>query len=225
MDYIGKGIYSIPDVHRITGLPNRVIYRWVRGYDYTYNGETQHANKLWETDFDLIDNQISLSFKDLIEIKFVNAFKKYGLGINTIRNSLLIAQERFGTNHPFSTMNFLTDGRKIFLAVEGERGEKILEEISKRQIVFNQIVSPFLKQLEFENDILLRWWPLTKSKSVVLDPNRNFGQPIVKNEGILTEILSNAVHANDSFDVVMDWYNVSRKSLEDALEYESQLAA
>ena len=59
----------------------------------------------------------------------------------------------------------------------------------------------------------------------MLDPNRNFGQPIVKNEGILTEILSNAVHANDSFDVVMDWYNVSRKSLEDALEYESQLAA
>ncbi len=224
MNYIGKGIYSVPDVHRITGLSNKVIYRWIRGYDYAYKGEAQHANKLWELDFDPIDNQISLSFKDLIEIYFVNEFKKLGLSLNTIRNSLLIAQERFKTNHPFSTMRFLTDGRKIFLEVR-ERGEKILEDISKSQIVFNKIVAPFLRQLEFENDMLLRWCPITKNKNVVLDPNRNFGQPIVKNEGVLTEVLSNAVHANDSFDVVMDWYNVSRESLEDALEYESQLAA
>jgi len=225
MNYIGKGIYSIPDVHRITGLPSNVIYRWVRGYDYAYKGEAQHANKLWELDFDPIDNQISLSFKDLIEINFINEFKKHGLGLNTIRNYLLMLQERFGTNHPFSTMKFLTDGRQIILEVEGERGETILEEISMRQIVFNQIVKPFLKQLEFENDILMRWWPLTKNRSVVLDPNRNFGQPIVNKEGILTEILANAVKVNESFDVVMNWYDISKESLKDAVAYESRLAA
>jgi len=224
MEYIGKGIYSIPDVHRLTGMPSQSISRWVRGYEYKHQGKKKKSPKLWIPDYKPVNNKIGLSFKDLIEINLVYAFRKTGLSLRIIRNAMTHAQDIFGIDHPFCTMQFLTDGRNIFREVHNETGEPTLEELFKRQIVFKEIISPFLKQLEFDNDILLRWWPLTKNKRVVLDPNRNFGQPIVNKEGVLTEVLANAYKANESIEVVSSWYNVSKPAIKDAIEYEKNLA-
>ena len=92
-------------------------------------------------------------------------------------------------------------------------------------MVFTEIVDPFLKQVEFEDDILVRWWPLSMKKQVVLDPMRSFGQPIVNKEGILTEVLNRAFATNQSYELVADWYGTSKDSVQDAVEYEDKLAA
>jgi len=225
MNYIGKGIYNISDIHKITGLHSQSIRRWIKGYDYNYKGEKRHSSQLWMPELEPIDDTIGLSFKDLIEINFVQAFIKQGLSLKIIRMALIYAQNKYGIDHPFCSKKFLTDGRKIFLEIHHKTGEKILEELLKGQLVFKEIVGPFLKQLDFENDILKRWWPLTKQKQVVLDPERNFGQPIVAKEGILTEVLAKAYHVNGSFQIVSEWYNVSEESVSDAVEFQYRLAA
>lgn len=161
----------------------------------------------------------------MIEINFVQAFKEMGLSLKTIRMALIYAQEKFGIEHAFGSKQFLTDGRKKNLEIQNETGEPLLEELFKGQLVFRQIISPFLKQLDFENNSLKRWWPLTKAKQIVLDPERNFGQPIVEKEGILTEVLVKAYEINGSYKIVSDWYNVSEESVKEAVEFEYHLAA
>ncbi|HEX4265872.1 MAG TPA: DUF433 domain-containing protein [Verrucomicrobiae bacterium] len=163
---------------------------------------------------------------DLIEIRFVDAFLKAGVSWKMIRKAHEKGIEIFGTNHPFCTRGFTTDGREIFVELHKETGERSLMEIVSSQHVFVQIIRPFLKELEFDSEhTLVRWKPATSKRLVVLDPARNFGKPTVARHGVPTEILARAAQASESLEEVSRWYEVPRAEIEDAIEFEQQLAA
>ena len=92
--------------------------------------------------------------------------------------------------------------------------------------MFGQIIKPFLKELEFgEDDALVRWRPVTTRRLVVLDPTRNFGRPIVAPHGVPTEVLAAAARACGFVKEVARWYEVPEAEIEDAVEFEQNLAA
>ena len=226
MNYFGLGLYTIPDVSRITGLPKYSIHRWLKGYGYKYKGEHQYSEKLWSPELDLIDDVVELSFKDLMELKYVQKFKKLGMNMRLIRYAKEYALEKYNTSYPFCTRRFVTDGTGFFEEIPNENKKKLMMNILNRQTEYNDIISFFAQQLEFEDDQLTKWWPMSKERQVIIDPKRNFGHPIVVKEGILTDILSRAYYANgESYKVVSDWYEASEESVRDAVEYERQLAA
>jgi uncharacterized protein (DUF433 family) len=98
-------------------------------------------------------------------------------------------------------------------------------EIVSSQHVFVQIISPFLKELEFDaSHNLISWKPATTRRLVVLDPTRNFGRPIVSRHGVPTEILNRAAKACNSVEEVARWYELPNDEIEDAMEFEQQLA-
>ena len=107
-----------------------------------------------------------------------------------------------------------------------ETGESSLLEIATDQHVFAEITKPFLRQLEFkEGTILERWWPLGIDGHIVVDPKKNFGQPTVSTEGIPTQVLAESFQANGSIQEVARWYEISPKSVQEAVDYEQSLAA
>jgi len=98
-------------------------------------------------------------------------------------------------------------------------------DLKKRQQVFRTIVEPSLRDLEFEASIVARWYPLgMKHQSVVVDPARSFGRPIVR-RGVPTEILAEAVKLEGSVNAVALLYEVPRAEIRSALEFERRLAA
>jgi uncharacterized protein (DUF433 family) len=99
-------------------------------------------------------------------------------------------------------------------------------KIVSNQHVFVQIIRPFLKELEFDaSHNLISWKPATTRRLVVLDPTRNFGRPIVALHGAPTEVLARAAKACNSVEEVARWYEVPKAEIEDAMEFEQQLAA
>jgi uncharacterized protein (DUF433 family) len=91
----------------------------------------------------------------------------------------------------------------------------------KSQYEFSRIVRPILVGIEHQNDEVARWWPMTESKGVVLDPKRSFGAPIVAEVGIPTEILMRAVTAEGSQEAAAIAYDVPRQAVARAVEYET----
>src|SRR5262249_28332752 len=103
-------------------------------------------------------------------------------------------------------------------------GEMI--DIKRRQRVFSQIIAPSLRDLEFDADVVARWFPLGISrKSVVLDPARSFGRPILSGYGVPTEVLADAVEVEESAERVARSYEVPVSAVRDAIAFERQLAA
>ena len=203
----------------------QTIARWLQGYDYQVGGERRRSDPLWRPDYANDDDQIELSFRDLIELRFVKSFRDLGLSLPTIRACFRRAVEEVQDERPFSTQKFRTDGKAIFLDITQNVGDGELIDLRHRQRVFRTVVEPSLRDLEFEADAVARWYPLgVLRQSIVIDPARVFGRPLAAEAGVPTEVLANAVNVEGSVETVARLYEVA-PAVRDAVAFERKLAA
>ena len=221
----GLGIYSVPDATRLTAVSAQRIRRWLRGYSFLSSGRSLQSPPVWQGQIEPIEGQTAVGFLDLIEIQYVEAFLAKGVSWKTIRIAEEHARSVFKTDHPFCTKRFKTDGCTILADVIEETGEKKMLDMAALQHVFRAVVEPFVLTLDFVEDKAVRWWPMGNKKAVVLDPCRCFGQPIVAPEGVPTLNLALAFRKNASVGEVAKWYDVSERSVRDAITFEEKLAA
>jgi len=226
--YLGVGIYRLSEAARLTSVPTQKISRWVCGYTYRSAGKAHRAMPIWERQLPDVDGVVAVGFLDLMEIRFVEAFRRYGVSLQTVRRAARCARKLIGHEHAFSTKRFRTDGRTIFaeLHPRDKAEERVLLDLKKSQFAFDKILKPYLYAgLEFEGGVTARWYPLEGSQRIVVDPRRAFGQPIVAKEGVPTAILTAAVKHGQSPTAVAKWYEVEPESVRDAIAFERQLAA
>ena len=233
----GKGVYGATEALRLINFQRQMpdgyhpvsrhtVGRWLKGYDYKVAGETRHSDPLWMSDYATGDEQdFEVSFRDLIELRFVKTFRDLHLGLPTIRECFARAIEMVDDPRPFSTQKFRTDGRTIFLEIINSLKEAEVIDLKRQQRVFSTIVAPSFKDLEFDADVVTRWYPLgANKKSIVIDPARAFGRPIV-GHGIATEVLRNAITVEGSAEKVARLYDIPVQAVRDAEIFESKLAA
>lgn len=199
------------------------------GYRRPYGGETRFSPPLWRTQLaeaDLTDPAIG--FRDLLELRLVNAFAQHGVDLRVIRATADAARTSFGSDYPLTMKRFLTDGKRIFAEVVEASGETRMLDPSQGQYVFSTIVTPSLYAgIEYEGDMARRWYPLgTGRKSVVIDPAIQFGAPIVTETGIPTDTLYAAFQAEGrDREAVARIFDVEVKHVDAAIRFEEKLAA
>lgn len=221
-DLIGRGVYTLAEAARLTEVPAPRIRRWTQGYTYRYRGSRRSTPPAIASGMTHIGGVPALEFQDLLEVRFLNAFREAGVGWKAIRIASQRAKELLGRHRPFSTRIFKTDGRTILAELVRETGDKILLDLVRDQYEFEKIISPFLYfGVEFDHlDEPRKWWPLGEDRRVVLDPQRAFGAPIVAHEGVQTRVLFGAFMAEGSLDIVSRWYEVEPAAVHDAIEFE-----
>lgn len=234
---LGRGVYSAPEAlrllnfHRSDGEPARpisrqTVHRWLHGYVFESTGSRRHSAPLWKPDYANDNGELEISFRDLIELRFVKAFRDFGLSMRTIRQCFESAVAEVDDARPFSTQKFRTDGRTIFLDITRDVKEGELVDLRSRQAVFREVVAPSLRDLEFEADVVARWYPLgERRRSIVIDPARSFGRPVVSTTGVPTMVLAGAVRVEGSEERVARLYEVPLQDVRDAVTFEMRLAA
>jgi uncharacterized protein (DUF433 family) len=183
---------------------------------------------LWRAQYGSEQDEPLLGFRDLIEARVVRGLRTLGIGLPTIRRCLELASEFVNDTHPFSTRKFKTDGRNIFLEITdkfaAEDRDPALIDLRSRQRVFKTIVQPSFVDLSFDADVASRWWLLPHKKTIVLDPARSFGQPIVAEGGVPTARLAQSVDAEGSVDRVARLFELKPAIVRDALRFEAKKA-
>jgi len=219
---IGRGVYSVREAHRLTGVPMRRIRRWTRGYHFPYRGGQRFSPPIVATEIPDDLSVTAVDFAALLEVRFLNAFREYGVGWRAIRIASQRAAEMLGLRHPFSSKRFSTDGRTILGAFVTDTGDEVLLDLVKNQYELPRIIARYLHgHVDFDGqDEPTRWWPMSKSRRIVVDPQRAFGTPIVDLEGVPTRVLANAVQVEDSIEVVAELFEVDPISVAEAVEFE-----
>lgn len=195
---------------------------------------------LWIPQLPINDNHIELGFRDLIELRFVAAFLDQGLKLPIIRSCLETARELVGDAHPFSTRRFKTDGQRIYLETleRIDRDDPRLcialppdavndsqqLDLRSRQYVFAQLIARSFKDLDIDANSVVRWRPYKGRDTVVIDPQRAFGQPITP-AGVPTAAIAGAVEAEGSQKRVAFLFDIPLAVVRDAVKYEADLAA
>lgn len=216
----GLGSYSVAEAARLTGLPVRAIRRWLFGYRYDHHGPSVAQPPLWSPQYGLDQDEPVLGFRDLIEARLVGELRRLGIGLPSIRKALRVAAEIAGDDHPFSSNAFRTDGKRLFLERVRAHGGRDLIDLGSLQHNFASIVERSFLALEFDRDKAIRWFPLAAKKSIVLDPARAFGQPIVAEAGVATKILAQAVASEGSVAKVARLFNLPESVVGDAVDFE-----
>jgi uncharacterized protein (DUF433 family) len=225
-NFLGVGIYTVAEAAWMTNVSAPRIRRWMRGYKFRVGDETHASHAVWKPDLPEMGGSLALSFRDLIEFRFVDYFLKEGVSWNLLRRAAIYAGEIVESTHPFSTRKFKTDGKRIFAELGQKRGGKRILDLVKKQYTIASIVAPYLYEgLEFDADHPRRWFPLKNSKRVVIDPAVAFGQPTINPEGVPTIVLARAFDAEKNVERVAYWYNVPKRSVQDALDYQQRIAA
>ena len=160
---LNTGLYTVPEASRLTRISTGKIRRWIKGYDFRTSGSIRHFDAVWQGEIKPLDNKISLSFRDLLELRFVDAFIRAGVSWRTMRRAHTNAQNELKTTHPFCSNRIFTDGRSILPRQAEQDSDQALIDLANDQVEFARIVEPFCKELEFSgNDII--WWPLGRER-------------------------------------------------------------
>ena len=250
------GIYTVTEASRLTDVPPARIRRWLRGYEFGERmqrvdksraeqgkqpptpddspklGRFTNRGKsppIWRGQLPPLDRSVELGFLDLMEVRFVDAFLKAGLSLQTIRRAERLAADLVGQDHPFSTQKFSTDGKVIFAELVHKKGDKSVLDLERRQFGLYEVIAPsLLKGVEFdEQGQAMRWRPfVAELPLIVIDPLRQFGQPIVDEGGVQTSALAEAVRAEGGdLETVARWFDISPAAVRQAVEFEFRLRA
>jgi uncharacterized protein (DUF433 family)/DNA-binding transcriptional MerR regulator len=224
---VGIGLYTVSEAERLVDVRSQTIRRWLRGYRTRSQTTGREMPPVWRAEVLPINNVLGLSFLDLMELRFVRAFRRHGVSLTIIRKTAERAEELFQRDHPFTRARFRTDGRDIFAEIVEKEGGRKLLDLSRNQYAFHQMLdSSLYASLEISlGDDVLRWYPLFPKKSVIVDPQWAFGRPITAKGGVPTEVLAKAVEVEGSVNRVARWYEVPVQAVRAAVEFEDKLAA
>lgn len=211
-ELLNKDIYQPSFASRLTGIAASTIKRWLPGYKRQSVDHTQAESKLL------------LSFLDLIEIQFLQAFRRCGVQWSTIREAAEKARDLLGAGHPFSTKRFSTNGKNIL----GTISENLDNDSSRLESP--DIVEPVLRDFidcidYFEGcDSACRWWPRGKESSVMLDPRIAFGRPVVGDKHVPTDVIKDTFKTTGSISKVSSWYRITEDMVRETIKYEESIA-
>lgn len=225
MNYIGHGIYTYKEASHLTGISVAQLRRWIEGYKR--NKADNVVLPLVNSDYPKIDSKQVMSFLDIIEILFIKAFHEYGLSFQTIRMAVNRASKLLESEHPFAMKKFYTDGKTILARIAKESDSPELIDLIKKQFQLDDIVLPTLYEcIDFDHyEIAERWWPNGRDAGVVIDPNRNFGKPIINDINVSTQLIVDLHNSGHSVEDIIDWYDIDQKYIEIALKFEKEIPA
>ncbi len=215
--YVGSGVYTYPDLIRLTGMTRARIKGLVDGHIRRDKRQIPVINK---RSFIFQDKEY-FSFLDLIEIKFIKHFLDQGVP----RNNIIIAynklKEEFKKEHPFATKFVANNTNNIFM----DNNKELVSSLDN-QVWMRELSKPeLLEGIDFENELAARWYPYKNElPEVVLDPEYNYGMPILRSCNIKTSSIYDAYIAeNENADIVADWFNIPVDLVNQAVKYETRL--
>ncbi|MDE2833899.1 MAG: hypothetical protein OXM02_05205 [Bacteroidota bacterium] len=210
----------------MVGLTGGRVRRWLRGYQYAYGESVRDQPPVVKG-----AGWYYASFLDLVDLLFVKRFLDHGLSLQKVRRALDEARRVLGTEH-FARETFFTDGSDVFLQLQEaglkDSGDAILELLSGGQWVIAPVIRELAQQIDFQSPegLASRWYPLGRSKPVVLDPKLSFGAPSIVHRGVKTVNVDDLFIAeHNSFEAVRAWWHLTDAEIQAAVDFEHQLRA
>jgi uncharacterized protein (DUF433 family) len=213
-------LYGYAEADRIADVSRGTSKRWIEGYSYIQPGGGRISQPPVTPGREVVGGEVS--FADLVEIVAIGGFKRHGFSVPTIRRIVENCQAQFGERFPLSTQTFRIGGRDVFVS-DGSTLHDVLRR--RGAAAWDDILAPFLETLDYRDSFAYRWWPLGRSKSVVVDPAFGYGLPVVAGSGVRTEIVRERFEAGDSVKQIACDFNVTPNEIESAIQFELQRAA
>jgi uncharacterized protein (DUF433 family) len=216
---LGNGVYDLTEAAHLTGLRPRRVREWFRGHPATV------APPVFLGDYRPAAGHLAISFHDLVEVFIAGQLRDNGVSLPFIRRLHGQLKAQWQTHHPFCRVELRTDGKRVFSCRLDADGRGDVVDLRTGQKVFDTVLLPFLKKLDYDDATrLARRWAI--APMVVLDPAVGFGKPVVENFAVSTRVLAAAFEANGrDAATVAAMFGVDEPHVRAAVAFEARRAA
>jgi uncharacterized protein (DUF433 family) len=212
---LGTGIYTVPDISIILGIPYSKVNRWIKTFWNDRFAINYGEAYSWK-----VDLTKAVNFQSLVEINTFYQLTLAGVSSREILRVHDLLSDQFHTPYPFARKDVInqlrSDGKKILF--EQKDGSIYTLDITKQFKL--GIIRDFFKNLDFgANSLATRLWPLGKDKSIVCDPHHQFGQPVISGTNIMAEAVFELYKAGEPTRFISELYNIAESKIIDAISF------
>jgi uncharacterized protein (DUF433 family) len=216
-----SGIYSVSEAAALIGVSRQKIRVWIDGWPRS------GVPALIKNDLGWVEDHLAFSFANLMELRFVSVFVNANVKIREIRAVMDEVRTQIHRPHPFATdVVFRTDGKKIIAETAHRNGVTSLYDLRSRNFEIGGVVYQTLKE-----DVIYdpkgdaeAWFPRRLvAPNVIVHPRLAFGRPVIRDVGIPTEAIADAVRAEGSIDMAAELFEISKRRVQEAVAFENQL--
>jgi uncharacterized protein (DUF433 family)/transposase-like protein len=215
------GAYRYAEAARLAQTNPQLIVAWLR----------QLRELRWESEVEVAEPARVLSYLQLLEIAEVARFRRSGVRLSELarlhqsllRREVLRDGNDPASRHPFVLRSFKSAGPRHC----AEWGGTLLRALAQGQANgrWNCIVGEFFEQVDYDERLIVRWYPRGREHGVVIDPQLSFGAPVVFGTGIPTYIVLDRQKAGESLTDVADDFGLTVEQVKAALRFERALVA
>lgn len=207
-------MYTTSEVAQILQLPYYKVHKWINKYWDGDLGKEFEKKYSWDT-----DNSRAISFHTLVEFYVMMRLTEAGVKTKEILKAHKELTKMYNSAFPFALKDVLsqikTDRKKIYLSYKNDL--VTLDGTKQFNLSFIKL---FFEKLDFDqSNLATRFWPLGKEKSIIIDPQRKFGHPVLSNKNIYPETIYKHIQAGDPNDYIGYIYGLSDKEIKDAVKF------
>ncbi len=170
-----------------------------------------------------------LSFSNLTEAFVLASMRRvHGISMQRVRRALQYVGRQLGYERPLLHANFRTDGVSLF----ADHAGSLLNVSREGQTALRDMLDASLRRIDWEKNFAARLYPWVRAeidpaqpRTIVVDPRRGFGQPVISGTGIEARVVAQRYRAGESITTLAKDYAVKFDQIEDAIRCETREAA
>jgi uncharacterized protein (DUF433 family) len=213
-------LYDMAQVDRLLCLPPGTARRWIDGYER--RGRIYPPVVRQESTGDN-----TVTWGEFVEARLLAEFRIAGVPIVRMRPAISRLRDEFHSRYPLAHARpFLhVDGKELVLRIQREAEldpSLALVVVRNNQLILTDAAERFCRSAEFgdEDGVVRRLKPLPEIAEVVIDPLRQFGEPVLRDRGVRTEVIAEQIAAGESMAAIARLYDLTEQQVEAALAFE-----
>jgi uncharacterized protein (DUF433 family) len=224
--------YTLREASAYARVPLATARHWVRGRPAR---KTIRRNAVRPVIVAASAKPCLLSFINLVELFVLADLRRtHRVPLQRVRAALDFVEEKLGISQPLAHLRFKTDGLDLFVEhlAKGSKRAALVNVSGGGQVAVREALEARLARVEWDKaGMAARIFPLVRSeavvqpRSIVLDPRRGFGRPVIAATGIRASVVAERYRAGESALELANDYNVDVEQIEDAIRCEISAAA
>ena len=218
-----ESMYTFSEAAHLANVSTTTVKNWLFGY--TAKGRV--VPPLLPS-----GNVEMVSFLQMIEIMVAGRFRKSALGgrsvpFSTVREAYMNARGIWNTEYPFAHLKLESLGGHIvhFLREGGSPDSFQALDAPEQWTLPGILRRETTDQLEYDDELAARWFPIGKTVPIVIDPRFSTGLPVVQGRGVTVQAIRKRFKAGLRIDFIAKDFDMNPDLVETAIQYGERVAA
>lgn len=214
--------YTVAEAARLAPTSSQTVWRWLRG---SGDGQQDGAAHNSRPPSPAGGKVPAVSFLELVEIVIVAGFRRDAGGrrvptLARIQRAHGYLSEKLGIQYPFASLDLLQRGGRVLHDFEQEDpGPGAFTVDVGNRHAFAGTVEDELRNIDYEDGVACRWFPLGREAPIVIDPFIAAGFPTVAGTGVTVRTIQQRHKAGESAEFIAGDYEIDTKAVEQALHF------